>query len=117
MQVLTDIFKLLKEYNYVADQADFSRKFLGRSEGYYAYIKSSKAPICLVSLSLLAAALHSVAAEVDESREFVKRQRLRSAWVGALMMLEGEREIAFADPADWVTAQGVIPALTWPPRT
>ena len=117
MEVLTDIFKLLKEYKYVKDQADFSRAFLGRSEGYYGYIKSSGAPICLVSLSLLATALHSVAANVDESREFVKRQRLRSAWVAALVMLDGEREIAFADPADWVTAKGAIPALTWPPKS
>ena len=101
---------------YIKDQATFSRDFLGRSEGYYVYIKSSRAPICLVSLSLLVAALHSITADVDESREFVKRQRLRSAWVSALVMLEGEREIAFVDPKNWTTAQGAIPALTWPPK-
>ena len=117
MRVLTEIYCLLKEYKYCNNQADFSRKFLKRSEGYYAYIKSSKAPICLVSLSLLAASIHSIVAEIDDTREFVKRQRLRSAWVSALMMLEGEKEIAFADPADWVTAQGSIPALTWPPKS
>ena len=117
MRVLDEIYHLLKEYKYCKDQGDFSRTFLGRSESYYAYIKSSKAPICLVSLSLLASALHSVAADVDESREFVKRQRLRAAWSGAMVMLEGEREIAFVDPKHWTTAQGPIPSLTWPPKS
>ena len=117
MEVLDEIYGLLKEYDYCKTQADFSTKFLKRSEGYYAYIKSSQAPICLVSLCLLATLLHSIASEVNPSREFVKRQRLRSAWCAAMVMLEGEKEIAFADPADWVTAQGAIPALTWPPKT
>lgn len=116
MRVLDEIYSLLKEYKYCRDQADFSRIFLGRSNGYYAYIKSSKAPICLLSLSFLATAIHSIASEVDDAREFVKAQRLRSAWVSALVMREGEREIAFVDPKHWATASGTIPALTWPPR-
>lgn len=116
MKDLDEIYDLLKEYKYCKDQADFSCIFLGRSAGYYAYIKSSKAPICLLSLSFLTSAIHSIAAEVDDAREFVKAQRLRSAWVSAIVMLEGEREIAFVDPKHWTTAQGVIPSLTWPPR-
>ena len=85
MEQLSEIYVLLKEYGYCKDQGEFSRKFLKRSEGYYAYIKSSKAPICLVSLALLTVSLHSIASEINPSRDFVKRQRLRSAWCAAKM--------------------------------
>jgi hypothetical protein len=96
MSNLEEIYDTLKDLKYCEDQADFSVRWLGRSEGYYAYLKSSGAPPCLVSLSMLVALIFSIIPTVDESARYVERRRLRAAWVSAGVMLEGERDIAFA---------------------
>lgn len=113
MRVLQEIYETLKDLGYCKDQEDFSSRWLGRSPGYFAYLKSSKAPPCLVSLKALVALLFSVIPSVDESSRYVERRRLRAAWVSAGVMFDGEREIAFAKQEDWITAVGPIPALNW----
>ena len=40
-QVVTDAYTHLHEHNLVRSQYDFSKNWLGRSSGYYSYLKSS----------------------------------------------------------------------------
>ena len=39
--MVTDAYKHLRQHNLVRSQYDFSRNWLGRSAGYYGYLKSS----------------------------------------------------------------------------
>lgn len=53
MNSLHDIYIILKENGICQSQADFSEKWLGRSPGYLAFLKSSGGSCCPVSLLVL----------------------------------------------------------------
>lgn len=114
IDTLMEIFETLKELGFCKDQRDFSVDWLGRSEGYLAYLKASGARPNLASLGMLVGLIHAVVPPASDSRNYVSRRRLRGAWVAALTMLNGEREIQLVPRRFWVTAVGPNPATSLP---
>lgn len=95
MHELTEIYELLRGYNLCANQSQFSRDWLGRSDGYYAYLMSSEADPNPASLGMLSARISNVlvlsAGKLDEG----DRKRLLKAAVtaGLLMFRDKFREL------------------------
>jgi hypothetical protein len=54
MATLIEVFEVLRSRGLCRSQADFSRRFLGRSDSYLAYLIASQKSCCPVSLQLLA---------------------------------------------------------------
>lgn len=54
MKNLIEIFETLRSKGLCSSQAEFSERWLGRSGGYLAFLRSSGADCCPVSLLLLA---------------------------------------------------------------
>jgi hypothetical protein len=92
MTMLDEIYTTLKDHGFCADQQDFSREWLGRSEGYYAYLRSSGARPSTTSLALLAARIFGVVPRVSVSPLLLSSGPLRSAWVAATTLWQGERK-------------------------
>ena len=98
MSSLQEIYEALRDLDYCENQQDFSRRWLGRSEGYFAYLKSAKARPNTSSLGMLAAQIFAIIPAVDESSRYIERRRLRSAWVAAMTIWMGEGELQFGRP-------------------
>ncbi|MFC3442164.1 DUF6626 family protein [Sphingobium rhizovicinum] len=96
MRDLSDIFNLLCEYNLCSNQSDFSRDWLGRSNGYYAYLLSSGAEPNSASLGMLCARISNVlfqtVGKIDESDR--KRLLKASVLAGIMMMRERSYEVS-----------------------
>lgn len=93
MNELTDIYEHLKGLGLCATQDDFSRDWLGRSDGYFAYLKSSGEPICLSAVGMLIGRLKCVCPTGDESSLFEERARIRLAMKMAKTLYYGEWEL------------------------
>lgn len=91
MRDLSDIFDLLCEYSLCSNQTEFSRDWLGRSNGYYAYLRSTGAEASSASLGMLCAritnVLYRTAGKIDEA----DRKRLLKASVTAGIMMLKEK--------------------------
>ena len=61
------IYEKLREAGFCKTQADFSREWLGRSEGYLAYLRSARAQPSITSVSLL----------LEKLKKIVEMQELR----------------------------------------
>ena len=104
MHELHEIYETLNDLKFCASQADFSRQWLGKSEGYYAYLKASSEAPALSSIGMLIGRLQSICPTVNDSRYWEERRRLRSAIVKAKTMWQGEFELTYLPPWSRVTA-------------
>ena len=93
MNELNEIYDHLKGLSLCATQDEFSRDWLGRSDGYFAYLKSSGEPICLSAVGMLIGRLRSVCPTCDESSLFEERARIRLALKMAKTLYYGEWEL------------------------
>lgn len=93
MNELTDIYDHLKGLGLCSSQDEFSRDWLGRSDGYFAYLRSSGEPICLSAVGMLIGRLKSVCPTTDESRLFEERFRIRLCLNMARTLYAGEWEL------------------------
>ena len=91
MRDLSDIFDLLCEYDLCSNQSEFSRDWLGRSNGYYAYLRSTGAEPSPASLGMLSARILNVSLRVAGKMAEADRQRLLKAAVTAAIMMLPER--------------------------
>lgn len=104
METLIEIFEMLRSLNRCRDQREFSVTWLGRSKGYFAYLRSTGARPSLTSLALLSTRLREVAPPASDDRYLVERRRMLSAAIAADVMREGLREIEFVPRGFWCTA-------------
>ena len=93
MNELGDIYEHLHDLGFCPTQSEFSREWLGRSEGYFAYLKSSNAPVCLSAVGMLIGRIRSICPTTDDSRLFEERTRLRMALNMARTLFVGEWEL------------------------
>lgn len=88
MRDLSDIFDLLCEFDLCSNQTEFSRDWLGRSNGYYAYLRSTGADVSSASLGMLSARISNVlyrsAGKIDAAD---RKQLLKAAVTAGIMML------------------------------
>lgn len=104
MNEIEDIYDTLTELGFCKSQAEYSRDFLGRSGGYFAYLKSSKAPVALSAIGMLIGRLEAIKPTLDDSRWFQERRRISGAIIAARVMYAGEYELRFVPPWARVTA-------------
>ena len=104
MSNLQEIYEILRDLDYCDHQREFSRRWLGKSEGYFAYLKSTGARPSTSSLGMLAAQIFAIIPSAEQSSRYVERRRLRSAWVSAMTIWMGEGELQFGKPWERVTA-------------
>ncbi len=102
MHELIDIYERLRGYNLCANQSQFSRDWLGRSDGYYAYLLSAGADANPASLGMLSARISNIlvlsASKLDEGD---RKCLLRAAvTAGLLMFPEKSREPRHVRPRD-----------------
>lgn len=104
MNQLEDIYHELRDLGVCSTQAQFSTDWLGRSSGYYAYVKSSGEAPDLASIGMLIGRLKEVAPTCDDSRYWDERRRIRTAIIAAKVMHQGEWELRHVPPWYRVTA-------------
>ena len=104
MNELQEIYETLVDLGFCKSQAEYSRHWLGRSGGYFAYTKSSKAPVALSAIGMLIGRLESISPTLDDSRWHQERRRIRAALIAAKVMFQGEFELRFVPPWARVTA-------------
>lgn len=90
MNTLDEIYTTLRAEGLCIDQQDFSVRWLGRSGGYYAYLRSSGARPSPTSCGMLAARIFAIVPRTSASPLFLASGPLRSAWVAASTMWQGE---------------------------
>lgn len=98
MHELHEIYQTLKDLNFCASQADFSKNWLGKSGGYYAYLKASNEAPQLSCVGMLIGRLQSICPTGNDSRYWEERRQLRSAIVAAKTMWLGELELTYMPP-------------------
>jgi hypothetical protein len=91
MHELTDIYDLLRSHNLCANQTEFSRDWLGRSDGYFAYLRSSHAEASSSSLGMLSARISNVLFRTPGQIDEADRKCLLKAAVAAGLMMFRER--------------------------
>lgn len=104
MNEIEEIYETLHDLGLCKSQAEYSRDWLGRSKGYFAYLKSTKAPVALSVIGMLIGRLEAVCPTVDDSRWYQERRRIRGALIAAQVMSAGEFELRFVPPWFRVTA-------------
>lgn len=104
MNEIQEIYETLRALGFCKSQAEYSRDWLGRSEGYFAYLKSSKAPVALSAIGMLIGRLEAIKPTLDDSRWYQERRRISGAIIAAKVMYEGEYELRFVPPWARVTA-------------
>jgi len=93
MDTLRNVYNLLLELGFVKSQREFSRDFLGKSAGYFSQIATTGALPSLCALGTLAGVLYAIVVdEAGRPADYVARRKLRSAWVEAAVILDGERK-------------------------
>jgi hypothetical protein len=91
MRDLARIFELLCEFNLCSNQTEFSRDWLGRSKGYYAYLRCTGAKPSSASLGMLSARILNISLRVAGKMAEADRKRLLKAAVTAAIMMMQER--------------------------
>lgn len=91
MRDLARIFELLCEFDLCSNQTEFSRDWLGRSKGYYAYLRCTGAEPNPASLGMLSARILNVSMRVAGKMSEADRKRLLKAAVTAALMMLSER--------------------------
>lgn len=91
MHELTDIYDLLVEYGLCHNQTEFSRDWLGRSDGYFAYIRCTRSQPSAASLGMLSARISNVLYSLGRTAPEVKRKRLLKSGMAAALMMFRER--------------------------
>ncbi len=91
MRDLAQIFKLLCEFDLCSNQTEFSRDWLGRSKGYYAYLRCTGAEPSPASLGMLSARILNASLRVGGKMAEADRKRLWKAAVAAAIMMLPER--------------------------
>lgn len=104
MNELQDIYDMLLELGACQSQAEYSEDWLGRSKGYFAYLKSSKASPALSAIGMLIGRLEAICPTVDDSRWWEERRQIRCAIIAATVMFAGEFELRYVPRWARVTA-------------
>ena len=94
MNELDEIYEVLSDLGICETQAEFSTVWLGKTAGYYAYLKSSGSSPCLSAIGMLIGRLQSICPTTDDSRYWEERRRIRHAICAAKTMWLGEFELA-----------------------
>jgi hypothetical protein len=90
--MLKEIYEILNGLGICRTQREFSRDFLGKSAGYYSQITSTGASPALAAVGTLVGVLHAlVTNEASRPADYAARRQIRSAWIAAAVMLDGER--------------------------
>ena len=105
MKTLIEIYELLQALNRCRSQHEFSVKWLGRSKGYFAYLRSSASKPSPTSLLLLSARIREAAPAADDERYFVERRKMLSAAVAVDVWREAILETGFVPREYWCTAR------------
>lgn len=93
MSYLTEIFEVLRAEGFCETQAEFSEVWLGRSQHYLAQIKHDPSRLSLTSLRLLATRLELTWLLAIKAAPYETQRKLRSAFVSARTMCDGEFEL------------------------
>lgn len=93
MHKLFEIYEALKEEGFCANQAEFSTFWLGRSAHYMSQIKGRADKASLTSLNLLASRLEVAVFVAGALATGATYRRLRTAFVSARSMCDGEYEL------------------------
>ena len=104
MNELQETYDLLVELGACHTQAEYSRDWLGRSDGYFAYLKSTGDRPSLSAIGMLIGRLEAISPTVDDSRWWQERRQIRSAIIAAKVMFAGEFELRFVPRWARVTA-------------
>ena len=104
MNEIQEIYDTLTDLGFCKSQAEYSRDWLGRSDAYFAYLKSSRAPVALSAIGMLIGRLEAIKPTLDDSRWYLERRRICGAIIAAKVMYEGEFELRFVPPWARVTA-------------
>ncbi len=104
MRQLFEIYDDLRSYGMCRNQADFSRDWLGRSECYLSYLRSTGAKPSLASLGFLAKKLKEEVEYVKAAEERVFYRKLRAVYVSAQTLFNASYEMKYVPPYYWVTA-------------
>ena len=104
MDEIQDIYDTLTDLGFCKSQAEYSREWLGRSAGYFAYLKSTNAPVALSAIGMLIGRLEAIKPTLDDSRWYLERRRICGAIIAAKVMWAGEYELRFVPPWARVTA-------------
>jgi uncharacterized protein (DUF2236 family) len=93
IDMLKEIYENLNNLGICRTQREFSRDFLGKSSGYYAQITSTGASPALAAIGTLVGVLHAlVTNNAGRPADYAARRQIRSAWIAAAVMLDGERQ-------------------------
>ena len=91
--MLQEIYEILSSIGICRSQREFSRDFLGKSSGYYAQITSTGASPALSAVGTLVGVLHAlVTNDAGMPADHAACRQIRSAWIAARVMLDGERQ-------------------------
>lgn len=104
MNELQEIYDTLRDLGFCHSQAEYSQHWLGRSAGYFGYLKASKAPVALSAIGMLIGRLEAIKPTLDDSRWYQERRRICGAIIAAKVMYQGEFELRFVPPWARVTA-------------
>lgn len=104
MRELEEIYDTLEELDLCKSHREFSSVWLGKSSGYFAYLKSTGTCPALSAVGTLIGRLHSICPSSDDSRYWVERRRIRQAIIQAKVMWVGEYELAYVPQWLRVTA-------------
>ena len=93
MTELDDILTILRDLGVCRTQEEYSTLWLGRSPGYFAYLKSANEPPTLSAIGMLIGRLQSIQPDQNASSCWLERARIRTAITMAKTMWAGEWEL------------------------
>lgn len=104
MKQLFEIYDDVRDYGMCRNQADFSRNWLGRSECYLSYLRSSGAKPSLASVGFLAKQLKEESECAKAADETVFYRKIRSTYVSAQTLFNALYELKYVPPFYRITA-------------
>ena len=93
MTALQEIYDTLRELNLCGSQSEFSIDWLGRSGGYFAYLKTTGSPPDLSAIGMLIGRLEAILKGSEDGECSPHRRRIKSAIIAAKTMYRGEWEL------------------------
>lgn len=103
MDKLFEIYDDVRGFGMCRNQADFSRDWLGRSDCYLSYVRSSGAKPSLASIGFLAQKLKAEAECAKAADELVFYRKIRSTCVSAQTLYNALYELKYVPPFYRVT--------------